>query len=112
MLNLQPATAAIASLHPAAQAALLLAVILLARNATAHTLRLHRQGYLRTMPTVTVLAAGGVAGYFVGGEIIALATAISTANVLIVVAGMRRGLKAYARAKQHLEAARERLANL
>ncbi|MDR5813846.1 hypothetical protein QCE62_09635 [Caballeronia sp. LZ033] len=112
MLNLEPLTAAIAALYPAVQVALLLAVIFIVRNATEHTLRLHREGYLRAVPTVAVLLGGAVAGYFVGGEVIALATVISTANVLIVFAGLRKGLKAYARAKQRLDAARKSLANL
>ncbi|MFM0378492.1 hypothetical protein PQQ72_15910 [Paraburkholderia strydomiana] len=93
MLNLQPVVDVIASLHPAMQVALLLAVIWCVRNVTENLLRLHRQGYLRAVPTLAVVSTGGVAGYIVGGAVVAIATMAMTANILVFAASMRQHVK-------------------
>ncbi|MDR5750351.1 MULTISPECIES: hypothetical protein [unclassified Caballeronia] len=97
MLNLQPVVDVIASLHPAVQVALLLGVIWGVRNVTENTLRLHRQGYLRAIPTFVVVSVGGVAGYIVGGAIVAIATTAMTTNSLVFAASMRLHAKRMAR---------------
>ncbi|MFG6728531.1 hypothetical protein ACGY1D_13475 [Burkholderia pseudomallei] len=103
MLNVQPLTDLLLSLPAALKVVVLFATILLCEGLTKTTLRLHQQGYLKAAPTAAVALSGAIAGYFVGGPVVAVLTAMCTLCMLFVTAGIRRAVKRSLQLRQYID---------
>lgn len=103
MLNVQPLTDLLLSLPAALKVTVLLATILLSEGLTKTTLRLHQQGFLKAIPTAVVVLSGTVAGYVVGGPVVALLTAMCTLCALFITSGIRRAVKRSLQLRQYID---------
>lgn len=102
LLNIQPLTDLLASLPAALKVVVLLATIWLCRGLTETTLRLHKQGFLKAVPTAAVVMSGAVAGHLVGGPVVAVPTAMCTLCALFITSGIRRAVRRSAYLRKEL----------
>ncbi|WP_155644019.1 hypothetical protein [Burkholderia cepacia] len=102
MLNIQPLTDLLLSLPAALKVVVLLATILLCEGLTKSSLRLHAWGHLKAIPTAVVVLSGAVAGYFVGGPVVSMLSALSALSALLIASGIYRGVRRTAALRQRI----------
>jgi hypothetical protein len=92
-------TSNLASLPLFMQFAVLAAVGYFSSEITRRTLVLHRQGFFRLIPNLAVVVATAFVPYALAGPVVAAVAAACSLNVLMMVAGVRRGV---VERRQHL----------
>lgn len=102
LLNIQPVTDLLVSLPAGLKVVVLLATIWLCQGLTETTLRLHKQGFLKAVPTAVVMISGAVTGHLVGGPVVAALTAMCTLSALFITSGIRRAVRRAANLRKEL----------
>jgi hypothetical protein len=81
------------------QFAILATIGFFSTEITRRTLVLHRQGFFRLVPNLAVVVATAFVAYALAGPVVAAVAAACSLNVLMMVAGVRRGV---VERRQHL----------